>query len=183
MDDQIRAGLAAAGVDVDEALERFMGSEAMLERFLKKFPADRGFAALTAALTAALNRLLKGKPAGMRLNVFFLSGLAGGTSGYAIYKNGLPATAGDMRKYDVATYSSTTNSIRVCDTRITGYYEDCSPNPEEPSTITVLVSPAQAVELAQYESEASMHAALVYRGDAQTAQTYLDKQEERLNHG
>ena len=50
MDDQIRAGLAAAGVDVDEALERFMGSEAMLERFLKKFPADRGFAALTAAL-------------------------------------------------------------------------------------------------------------------------------------
>ena len=28
MDDQIRAGLAAAGVDVDEALERFMGSEA-----------------------------------------------------------------------------------------------------------------------------------------------------------
>ena len=53
------------------------------------------------------------------------SSLAGGTSGYAIYKNGLPATAGDMRKYDVATYSSTTNSIRVCDTRITGYYEDC----------------------------------------------------------
>ena len=41
-------------------------------------------AALTAALTAALNRLLKGKPAGMRLNVFFLSGLAGGTSGGTI---------------------------------------------------------------------------------------------------
>ena len=66
------------------------------------------------------------------------SSLAGGTSGYAIYKNGLPATAGDMRKYDVATYSSTTNSIRVCDTRITGYYEDCYPNPKEPTKITVL---------------------------------------------
>lgn len=52
MDSQIRAGLIAAGVNVDEALERFMGSEAMLERFLKKFPADQGFAALTVALEA-----------------------------------------------------------------------------------------------------------------------------------
>ena len=43
-----------------------------------------------------------------------------------------------MRKYDVATYSPTTNSIRVCDTRLTGYYEDCAPNPSEPSKITVL---------------------------------------------
>ena len=52
MDDSIRAGLAAAGVDVDEALERFMGSEAMLTRFLKKFPVDQGFASLAAALEA-----------------------------------------------------------------------------------------------------------------------------------
>lgn len=43
-----------------------------------------------------------------------------------------------MRPYDVATYSAVTNTIRVCDTRITGYYETCSPNPEEPSKITVL---------------------------------------------
>ena len=64
--------------------------------------------------------------------------LAGGTADYAIYKNGIPARAGDMRKYDVATYSPTTNSIRVCDTRLTGYYEDCAPNPSEPSKITVL---------------------------------------------
>ena len=52
MDSQIRAGLTAAGVNVDEALERFMGSEAMLSRFLKKFPADQSFAILTAALEA-----------------------------------------------------------------------------------------------------------------------------------
>ena len=52
MDSQIRAGLTAAGVEVDEALERFMGSEAMLSRFLKKFPGDQGFAALKAALEA-----------------------------------------------------------------------------------------------------------------------------------
>lgn len=64
--------------------------------------------------------------------------LAGGATGYTIYKNGVRASSGDMRKYDVATYSAVTNSIRVSDTRITGYYEDCSPNPSEPSKITVL---------------------------------------------
>lgn len=36
-------------------------------------------AALTNGLTAAINRLLVGKPASVRLNVFFLGGLAGGT--------------------------------------------------------------------------------------------------------
>ena len=66
------------------------------------------------------------------------SSLTGGTTGYTLYKNGIRASAGDMRKYDVATYSPTTNSIRVCDTRITGYYEDCKPNPSEPTKITVL---------------------------------------------
>ena len=64
--------------------------------------------------------------------------LTGGAADYAIYKNGVRANAGDMRRYDVATYSPMDNVIRVCDTRIAGYYEDCSPNPEAPSTITVL---------------------------------------------
>ena len=64
--------------------------------------------------------------------------LAGGATGYTIYKNGVRASSGDMWKYEVATYSAVTNSSRVRDTRITGYYEDCSPNPSEPSKITVL---------------------------------------------
>lgn len=58
--------------------------------------------------------------------------LTGGTSGYSIYKNGSSAGVGDMRKYDVATYSAATNSIRVCDTRITGIYENCIPTPSAP---------------------------------------------------
>jgi len=66
------------------------------------------------------------------------SSLAGGATGYKIYKNGLEAGGGDMRKYDVATYSSATNTIRVCDTRITGYYESSTPSPKEPSEITVM---------------------------------------------
>ena len=64
--------------------------------------------------------------------------LTGGMTGYAIYKNGAPATLGDLRKYDVAVYSAAENAIRVCDTRVTVYYESCYPNPAEPTTITVL---------------------------------------------
>lgn len=64
--------------------------------------------------------------------------LAGGVSGYKIYKNGCRANAGDMRPYDVATYASSTNTIRVSDTRLTGYYESCAPSPTEPTSIRVL---------------------------------------------
>ena len=64
--------------------------------------------------------------------------LTGGTTNYTIYKNGSPATIADLRKYDVATYDPATNSIRVCDTRVSVYYESCSPNPTEPSEITAL---------------------------------------------
>lgn len=44
--------LVDAGIDVDGALERFMGSEALLVRFLRKFPADPNFSALETALAA-----------------------------------------------------------------------------------------------------------------------------------
>ena len=64
--------------------------------------------------------------------------LTGGVSGFTIYKNGCRANAGDMRPYDVATYSSSTNTIRVCDTRLTGYYESCTPSPTEPTSIRLL---------------------------------------------
>lgn len=64
--------------------------------------------------------------------------LTGGATGYKLYKNGAEVLARDIRRYDVATYSPATNSIRVCDTRISGFYESCSPSPDEPSEITVL---------------------------------------------
>ena len=67
--------------------------------------------------------------------------LAGNMGGYKIYKNGSKASAKDMRPYDVAIYSSSTNTIRVCDTRLTGYYESCTPSPTEPTSITVLGHP------------------------------------------
>ena len=66
-----------------------------------------------------------------------LDSLAGGAS-YSIYKNGSPATVRDLKRYDVATYASATNSIIVSDTRVTTYYENCKPSPSSPATITVL---------------------------------------------
>ena len=64
--------------------------------------------------------------------------LTGGITNYTITKNGAPAVLGDLRRYDVAVYDSASNTIRVCDTRITAYYEACYPDPKEPSEITVL---------------------------------------------
>ena len=72
-----------------------------------------------------------------RYSVKGFESLTGGVGGYTIYKNGCRATGKDMRPYDVATYSSATNTIRVCDTRLTGYYESCTPSPTEPATIRV----------------------------------------------
>ena len=48
---------------------------------------------------------------------------------------------------------------------------------ELPSTITLLVNEKQAKLLAQYENSADMQAALVYRGDKETANKFLDKQD------
>ena len=42
--------LVAAGIDVDDALERFMGSEALFIRFLNKFLSDPNFEKLQAAI-------------------------------------------------------------------------------------------------------------------------------------
>lgn len=46
-----------------------------------------------------------------------------------------------------------------------------------PASVTVLVNDAQAKFLAQYSASASFHLALIYRGDAESAQDYLDMQE------
>lgn len=46
-----------------------------------------------------------------------------------------------------------------------------------PSTITVLVNTTQAKLIAKFESEATMQAALVYHGNKDTAQQFIDKQD------
>lgn len=49
---------------------------------------------------------------------------------------------------------------------------------ETPETITLLVNTAQAKLLAEYEETSTVHAALVYRGDAKTANKFLEAQEQ-----
>lgn len=44
--------LKISGINVDEGLERFMGNESMFTRFLKKFPSDKNFGELKAAVAA-----------------------------------------------------------------------------------------------------------------------------------
>lgn len=65
------------------------------------------------------------------------SDLADNTN-YTITKDGVPATSADLRQYDVATYNSANNTIQVCDTRISGRLENCWPNMDAPSKVTVL---------------------------------------------
>lgn len=64
--------------------------------------------------------------------------LSGGADNYAIYRNGIPATASALRKNDVAIYSASSNAILACDTRVSVFYENCEPSPTAPNTITVL---------------------------------------------
>ncbi|MNE80439.1 hypothetical protein D3C80_1770080 [compost metagenome] len=46
-----------------------------------------------------------------------------------------------------------------------------------PSTLTLLVTPEQAKLLADLENQSKLHAALVYRGDANTAKAFTDQQD------
>ena len=101
-----------------------------------------------------------------------LDSLTGG-SGYTIYKNGSPASAADLKKYDVATYSAATNSVVVCDTKVSVYYEDCTPSPTNPTTITVLggtelnVLPTAVESLSQFKPGQQM--ILLLTADGQVA--------------
>lgn len=52
MTESLKTQLIKAGVDVNSVLERFMGNETLLERFLKKFPQDESYQKLCSAMAA-----------------------------------------------------------------------------------------------------------------------------------
>ena len=54
---------------------------------------------------------------------------------YAIYKHGEKVSSRALKKYDVATYSASNNTIYISDNRITVYYQDAYPNAAAPSRI------------------------------------------------
>lgn len=76
--------------------------------------------------------------------------------------------------------------VKVITTTTSGGIDETEVVPNEdgsfelPSTITLLVSVKQATVLANYEEGASMHIALVYRGEPEKAQKFLDKQDKFL---
>ena len=53
MDESRKQILISAGIDADDALERLMGNESLLERFLKKFLEDEKYQKLCTALECA----------------------------------------------------------------------------------------------------------------------------------
>lgn len=50
MTEEVRNKLVAMGLNMDTAMERFMNNESLLERFLKKFPNDKSYQDLLAAI-------------------------------------------------------------------------------------------------------------------------------------
>lgn len=78
MDSQTKDMLEKGGIGVDSLLERCMGSEALMLRLLKKFPADASFAKLCEAMekgddAAAVeaSHTLKGVAGNLSLGVLF----------------------------------------------------------------------------------------------------------------
>lgn len=64
--------------------------------------------------------------------------LTGGATNYTIKKDNEPIRLSDIKRYDVVTYDSITNTLMVSDLRLTCVYEQADPNPTTPNTITVL---------------------------------------------
>lgn len=64
--------------------------------------------------------------------------LTGGAEGYTIVRNGDTITLAELKKYDVITYDAVSNTLVVSDLRLNCVYDNPSPNPTAPETITVL---------------------------------------------
>lgn len=78
MDNNTRQLLEQAGIDVAEALERFMGSEALLLKFLRRFPEDENFRLLRQAIVSQdlprafeAAHTLKGVAGNLSMKVFY----------------------------------------------------------------------------------------------------------------
>lgn len=56
----------------------------------------------------------------------------------SVYKNGASATLSDVRLYDVGVYYPDAAMLRLSDRRLTGVFENLSPSPTSPETVTVM---------------------------------------------
>lgn len=96
--------------------------------------------------------------------------LTAGDKDYQIFKNGAPATLADLCQYDVATYDQGSKILQVSDLRISGRYENASPNPTAPSRITILgvdltVLPGAVKDLSVFKPGDDVTLLLTARGE------------------
>ena len=66
------------------------------------------------------------------------------------------------------------------DEKVTEYRADGEEESDLPETVTLMVSPSQAIVLAELEVEGEIHIALVYRGTQENADKFLEAQEKIL---
>lgn len=86
-------------------------------------------AASTDKNTAVADAEVKGNPFTSILN---------GAKNYEVYKNGEPATMKDLRDWDVGEYDAAANRLNLNDFKLTGCFENASPSPKAPETVTVM---------------------------------------------
>ncbi len=97
-------------------------------------------------VAVAMNEV-KGNPFTSLLNI---------EGSYKIYKNGAPATAADIRRYDVAEYDEAAGMLRINDMRLSGSYENAYPSAASPEKVKLLghvfeVLPSAHESLSQFK--------------------------------
>ena len=130
--------------------------------FVPKTSAATGAAVSSAAVILSADKSTGG-----------ISALTDGRTDYTIYRNGVLSSVDALRKNDVATYDAASNTVYVCDTRVTVYYESCEPSPSAPVSIKVLggtqlnVLPTAQQSLSQFKPGKTM--TLLLAGDGSVA--------------
>lgn len=56
----------------------------------------------------------------------------------AVYKNGVAVSMAAVKPYDVGSYDPLTGVLELSDRKLTGVYENASPSPASPATVTVM---------------------------------------------
>lgn len=122
---------------------------------------------------------LKGDKVAMSITI---TSFAGGLSGKL--QNGDIVSIYVTDKNNNTTVPPELKYVKVITTTTSGGVDENEVKPNEdgsfdlPNTITVLVSTSQAQKLANYEKIGDIHIALVFRGDSNTAEKYIEKQDQ-----
>lgn len=56
----------------------------------------------------------------------------------AVYKNGVAVSLADVKPYDVGSFDPLTGMLELSDRKLTGVYENASPSPASPASVTVM---------------------------------------------